>query len=124
FRYPATSSLSTLFLHDALPIYTIGQDTLFFPTNVYGMYLWNIREPYVKIGPMSQKSFCPGDSIEIPYYHSDPLNWGNIFTVQLSSASGSFLSPHVLGQVLDTANGVFKVALPPNLPSGNSYRVR
>lgn len=49
---------------------------------------------------------------------------GNVFTIQLSDASGSFGSPVTIGTSTITAPGVMFGTIPANTPPGNGYRVR
>src|SRR3954470_14799299 len=50
---------------------------------------------------------------------------GNIFTLQLSDASGSFASPVIIGTVSDHFAPVINGVIPPvGTPAGNNYRLR
>lgn len=49
---------------------------------------------------------------------------GNIFTAQLSDASGSFSSATAIGTVTDTTTGTISAIIPSSTPAGTAYRIR
>ncbi|MBS1587263.1 MAG: T9SS type A sorting domain-containing protein [Bacteroidetes bacterium] len=68
--------------------------------------------------------FCPGAVITVNFT-TTLLNFhpGNVYTVQLSNAVGSFASPLTLGTLTSTAtSGSITVTLP--FATGNGYRIR
>ncbi|WP_276134994.1 T9SS type A sorting domain-containing protein [Polluticoccus soli] len=68
---------------------------------------------------------CGADSFMVPYVASTGLfNSGNVFTVQLSNASGSFATPINIGSKAATTGGTIKVGLPSSLTPGTGYRMR
>lgn len=69
-------------------------------------------------------SFCPGATFNIGVSSSSiTFNSGNVFTAQLSNASGSFASPVTLGSVTATS-GSFSATIPINTTPGTGYRIR
>jgi hypothetical protein len=52
------------------------------------------------------------------------FNPGNVFTAQLSDASGSFANPLMIGAVAATASSTISATIPAGIPAGNNYRVR
>jgi Secretion system C-terminal sorting domain len=61
----------------------------------------------------------------ISYSSSAAFNSGNIFTVELSDAFGSFASPMVIGTQASTNNtDLIGITYPCTLPLGSGYRVR
>lgn len=52
------------------------------------------------------------------------FNPGNVFSAQLSDASGSFATPSVIGTFVSTAAGTITTPVPAGLPAGSAYRVR
>ena len=79
---------------------------------------------YLLMLPSLPNTFCKGDSVTVFYGSSYPLQATNVFTIQLSNASGSFASPTSLGSVTAQTGGSMKVLIPSSLPNGNGYRVR
>ncbi|MDQ2772992.1 MAG: IPT/TIG domain-containing protein, partial [Bacteroidota bacterium] len=76
-------------------------------------------------GPVSG-TFCPGAGLSVPYsISSGSVNAGNVFSVQLSDASGSFGSPVSIGSVSSTAgSGSIAATIPVGTTAGSGYRVR
>ncbi len=75
-------------------------------------------------GPVTG-AFCPGQSFPVTYNCASPyFNAGNIFTAQLSDASGSFASPVNIGSVTATTAGTVTVTIPSGTPAGTGYRIR
>ncbi len=68
--------------------------------------------------------FCPGEDITVEYTASGSFNTGNVFTAELSDASGSFSNPVAIGSVTSSASGVINATIPPSTLLGNGYRVR
>lgn len=69
-------------------------------------------------------STSAGTSISVPFTATGTYNAGNVFTAQLSDASGSFASPVVLGTLSGTTSGTINGTIPAGTPSGSGYRVR
>jgi hypothetical protein len=68
---------------------------------------------------------CARSVFDISYSTNVVLNVGNIFTVQLSNASGSFASPVAIGTLAGTsASGSISVTIPANILDGSGYRIR
>lgn len=73
--------------------------------------------------PTTPGRVCQGDPLAVTFatLANCPFPTGNAFTVQLSSATGNFANPTVLGTA---SPGTTNFALPTNLPVGTGYRVR
>ncbi|NBV14814.1 MAG: hypothetical protein EBS07_12235, partial [Sphingobacteriia bacterium] len=69
-------------------------------------------------------SYCAGDSIIIPFTALADFQFGNVYTIELSDATGSFTSPITLGTWATTGSGSFHGVIPSNTPAGTGYRVR
>ncbi len=67
---------------------------------------------------------CVGSSIVVPFTISAAFDPGNVFTAQLSDASGSFASPLAIGNVNATGAGTITAVIPAGTPPGNAYRIR
>lgn len=68
--------------------------------------------------------FCPGTILHIPYTVAGGFLGGNLFSVELSDASGSFANPSVIGARASTLSGTIVSPLPADLPPGSRYRAR
>src|SRR5258705_13877503 len=55
---------------------------------------------------------CTDGSLTIVYKAYGTFNIGNIFTAQLSDASGSFVNPLNIGSVISTVSGAISTKIP------------
>jgi len=70
-------------------------------------------------------SLCAGASVKIPFTVSGEINSGNIFTAQLSDASGSFANAVTIGTLSSTSSDTINALIPASgIPDGNNYKVR
>jgi len=69
-------------------------------------------------------SVCQSSAISVPYSVGSVFNAGNVFTVQLSDANGSFANPVVIGTLNSNVSGIINANIPINIPSGNGYKIR
>jgi len=77
----------------------------------------------ITTGAVVSGNYCPGDAIDLPFAVSGPFNAGNVFTAQLSDASGNFTSPVSIGTLNGTNNGVINCTIPNGTPAG-TYKFR
>lgn len=65
-------------------------------------------------------------SLSVPFTVTGTMNPGNIYTAELSNASGSFASPTVIGTLNSTGTGAQNIlcTVPAGTPAGNGYRIR
>jgi hypothetical protein len=74
---------------------------------------------------LGSTAFLPGDAISIPYNANGVYNNGNIFTAQLSDATGYFGTPTNIGTITTTNSTTpISVTLPSVVANGTSYRIR
>jgi hypothetical protein len=66
---------------------------------------------------------CVGDAIQLGYDVSQPFRPGNVFTLQISNAAGSFAAPVTLATAISQVGGNFNFTVP-GLPAGSGYRMR
>jgi len=69
-------------------------------------------------------SLCANSSQSVSYTAQGSFTPGNIFTAQLSDATGSFASPVDIGSVTSTVSGSINATIPNNTPFGTGYRIR
>ena len=69
-------------------------------------------------------SVCAGATLSVPYTISGGYDAGNVFTAQLSDASGSFASPVNIGNLNSTIAGTINATIPSNATLGTGYRIR
>lgn len=68
-------------------------------------------------------SFCQGEAFNVTYAQPCPLLAGNIYTVQLSDASGSFTAPTAIGTRTSTTAAAISCTMP-FVSAGSGYRIR
>jgi Zn-dependent metalloprotease len=78
----------------------------------------------MNMGTLSGSAFCGDNTLNITFAANYPYVEGNVFTVQLSNASGNFTSPTVIGTFTGTGNGNTLAKIPSNVTSGTGYRIR
>lgn len=69
-------------------------------------------------------SLCAGNTLTVPYSINGTCNVGNIFTAQLSDATGSFASPVSIGTISAISSGTITATVPSTVAYGTNYRVR
>lgn len=67
---------------------------------------------------------APDAMVSVPYTTSGTFNTGNVFTAELSDATGSFNSPTVIGTLAATGSGSISATIPHTIPDGSGYRIR
>jgi hypothetical protein len=79
----------------------------------------------VDIGEILDTALCVGQTITVPYMVlANVFAPGNVFTLQLSDAIGSFTNPVNLAAVTSVNSGQFTFSIPLNTPPGTGYRMR
>lgn len=86
-------------------------------------WLFEISEKPLILAQNIPTAICPGQKLDINFYQNVTLNSGNIYTVQLSNASGSFASPTTIGTLTATTPSKIEATIPTNI-SGSGYRIR
>ena len=74
--------------------------------------------------PFIDTALCRGDSLYLHYTVYAPHYSANVFTAQISNASGSFSSPTNIGTLTSNVSGVIACKLPATVVAGTGYRVR
>ena len=67
---------------------------------------------------------CAGSAISIPYTLAGTFTAGNVFTAQLSDATGSFATPVNIGTLSATTSNTISATIPSNTSAGSGYRIR
>ena len=87
-------------------VFTLG-DLLVIPqSNAGGVslangFMYSAVNPVINTGALSASAFCAGASVTIPYTASVAFSVDNVFTAQLSDASGNFSNPVSIGTLTD-----------------------
>lgn len=95
------------------------------PTNVISVSRgFQQNTSSITVGTITPAVFCSGEAIVIPFTAVDIFGSGNVFTAQLSDASGSFASPITIGTLSSNSSGSIQAIIPLNTVTGNWYRVQ
>ena len=90
------------------------------PAYVYTPPTYPITTDPTLSGPI-----CAGTTFYLPFTISTTFFAGlNIFTAQLSDATGSFTNPVNIGTLVDNVAGDLSVTIPPSTVFGTRYRIR
>lgn len=68
--------------------------------------------------------FQPEGKLSISFTNTGTFAAGNIFTAQLSDASGNFTNPIAIGTLTAVEAGTIEATLPASVANGNGYRIR
>ena len=77
-----------------------------------------INQPYI------DTLICAGGTLTLPYTVNVNFRAGNVFTAQLSNASGSFAAPVNIGTLVSSTSGTITCNIPVGMPAGTGYRIR
>lgn len=79
----------------------------------------------ITTGTITGSPFCACSAISVPFTSTGTFTAGNIYTAQLSDASGSFAAPTSIGTLASTANtGTISATIPCSALTGSGYRIR
>ncbi len=82
----------------------------------------------ISTSSISGSPFCVGGgsgaSVDVPYTISGTYNPGNVFTAELSDASGDFTSATTIGTLTSTSAGTISATIPSGTAVGSGYRIR
>jgi len=67
---------------------------------------------------------APNASVSVPFTTSSAFTAGNVFTAQLSDATGSFTAATNIGTLTGTTSGTISATIPSTTPAGTGYRIR
>jgi len=84
------------------------------------------QAPTITVTSVTPASVCNGSSTPVAaaFTTSADFNAGNVFTAQLSDATGSFDSPTDIGTLSGTAGGTINATIPASTAAGTGYLIR
>ncbi|MGQ0827308.1 MAG: gliding motility-associated C-terminal domain-containing protein [Bacteroidota bacterium] len=84
-----------------------------------------IKAQSISTDPISGSPFCACSNTSVSFTSIGLFNPGNIFTVQLSDATGNFATPVIIGALVSVENkDTIACTLPCSASSGTGYRIR
>jgi len=105
--------------------YTIGETNTQTLSSVSNKLTQGFQQPEVQIKTGTvPTSLCPGGNVTIPYIADGIIGSTNVFTAQLSNATGSFSSPVSIGSFTGNISGNINGVIPPGTAQGTAYRIR
>jgi plastocyanin len=84
----------------------------------------NVVLTTVTTGGINPTTLCKGAAVVVPFTATGAFGSGNVFTAQLSDASGSFVSPTNIGALPGTTSGQINATVPTGAATGSGYRIR
>lgn len=89
----------------------------------------NVGAATITTNPVNPTAFefspsSPNGNISVSFTTSGAFTPGNVFSVELSDASGSFAAPTVIGTLNSTTAGTISASIPNSTSTGLGYRVR
>ncbi len=112
-----------------VPVLQINTTELFGAQIVTDIWFYDEPRSIDVVAPLAS-TFCAGGTYTLTYEENGSYNPGgflvpaNVFTAQLSDASGSFANAVNIGTVTSTQSGTITFTIPANTPPGNGYRIR
>jgi hypothetical protein len=84
----------------------------------------SVVAPSITTGAITGNTLCTGAPVNVPFTKTGSFNTGNIFTAQLSNATGNFTNPVNIGSLTGTSSGTINAVIPQNTAPGTAYRIR
>jgi type IX secretion system substrate protein len=102
------------------------KDYAYYATPAHSIFSGQTTTEYIISSPLASNSYCSGGSIGVSYTAYGNFSVSNIFSAELSDASGSFLNPVVIGTLNSSTSGTINATIPSGTgtSSGTSYKVR
>lgn len=87
-------------------------------------YNLTVNAPTIGTATVSSAQICQGDVFNVAFGKTCNFGTGNVFTFQLSDASGSFSSPTTITTYTTVNSGTYTMTIPGGTPGGSGYRIR
>ena len=82
-----------------------------------------ITSPAIVSNPINPSVTYVGANVSVSF-SAPGFNAGNVFTAQLSDATGSFANPVNIGTLLGNTSGLILATIPAGIATGSGYRIR
>lgn len=109
-------TLGTEWIVDSMDVATnLGSHTMNCPTG----------NNTISTSGLNANTFCKAGVVNVAFQVTGSINANNIYTAELSDASGSFSNAVNIGSLVSTnLSDVIPAIIPANTPAGNGYRIR
>lgn len=78
----------------------------------------------ISTNPLNESQYCAGTTMNVSFTVLGTFNAGNIFTAELSDATGTFSTPINIGTLSSTTSGIINGTIPFNTNGGSGYRIK
>jgi hypothetical protein len=78
----------------------------------------------ITTGIVAPLEVCAGGTLDVSFIVQGSFQAGNVFTAQLSDATGGFAAPLTIGTLASTTDGTIACTVPSGTTPGTGYRVR
>lgn len=78
----------------------------------------------ITVNTMPATTVCGSPTLSVDYAASGTYNVGNVFSVELSDAAGSFTAPTIIGSLSATGSGSIECAFPAGIAGGAGQAIR
>ncbi len=92
--------------------------------SIFCLFNYATKAQTISTSAIPITEYCGGGDIIVNYTKTGTFGGSNVFTAQLSDASGGFLSPINIGQLTSTTSGTILATIPPSTMLGLGYRIR
>ncbi len=107
--------------------FAVMNESLYFGayTTLNGYELWKLTPSNFIATASVSPTYCSGTALTVPFTTYGTINTGNVYTAELSDATGNFTSPVNIGTLTSTVlTGSIAAILPNATATGSAYRVR
>lgn len=105
-------------------LYALGTLQYFSPLNAIAAFRLTNITPSIITEALGTEAYCQGANVQVPFTTAGTFDTSNTFTAQLSSASGDFSQPTIIGTLKAKDGGSIAATIPVNTPAGAGYRLR
>ena len=92
--------------------------------DVADFWAYGSPAPTILTGALPASAYCVGSPLAVVFTATGTFAAGNVFTAQLSDASGSFAAPTTIGTLTSATASPISVTLPTGAAAGTGYRIR
>ncbi len=90
----------------------------------FGNFISSHTTPVIHTSNTIDTTICEGSTFLVPFTSLATMTTGNIYTAQLSNASGSFATHINIGSITANTSGVISASIPVGTAPGTLYRIR
>lgn len=85
---------------------------------------WAAMQAQITVDPMAPVALCGSPTLNVTFTAAGTYNAGNLFTMELSDATGSFAAPTAIGSLAGTGSGSISCTFPAGIMGGSGQAIR